>query len=269
MRSRLPLIGVLSLIAILAWVATVSAVELAPHRAIYRMALSRANHGSDVVGADGLMYYRFEKTCDGWTVENKTALRLTYEDDSESNTVWTFASWEPFGGRGFRFGARYVQDGDNVETLTGTATLNRAGGPGVARFREPPNKEIALPAGTVFPTEHLRQMLREAEAGGRAYSHVVFDGASLDNPYFVNALFGPLPAEEAAAEANALRLKPEKTFWVKMAFFPLAEREADPEFEISTHYRADGIAGFMTQRFQTFTLELRLQRLELLPSPRC
>jgi len=246
----------------------VAAMDLQPHRGVYRMVLASASRASEIVSANGVMTYRFGRGCDGWTVENRTTLRLLYQDDTESDTVWSFVSWESLDGRQFRFHARYDQDGRTMEKLDGVADLEGIGGAGRARFAEPA-KQIALPMGTVFPTTHLRQVLEAAAAGRGSLARVVFDGASLDNPYQVSARFGPLPADVAAQIGKAFGLAPQPGWWSRMAFFPAEGREAVPDFEMGAQYRADGIADNIVQQFDTFSLDVRLKELELLPPPDC
>jgi hypothetical protein len=245
------------------------AVELLPHRAVYRMSLISATRGSEVVGADGAMFYRFAQGCDGWTIENRTYLRLTYESGADTETVWTYASWEANDGLGFRFHARYDQNGRIIEKLEGEADLSAKGASGTARFVRPAEKVIKLPEGTLFPTEHMRKFIDVAAAGGKSLAEVVFDGASLDNPFLVNALFGPLSQADADAVATAAGLAPSPAWWARMAFFPYYSPTALPEFEIGAEYRADGVADSITQHFDDFTLKVRLKELEILPPPEC
>lgn len=243
-----------------------AAADLQPHEALYRLTLDRAQGDSDVVSATGMMFYRFTRVCDGWTVENRTFLRLFYADDTEADTVWSFASWEAANGRTFRFHTRYDQDGNTLEKLSGVAERHRRGG--VARFADPAT-EIALPAGTLFPTEHLRRLLDAAEAGRHRLGVEVFDGASLDNPYLVNAWFGPLSTEAQTALAAGLHLPDQPAWWTRIAFHPAGSTDAEPEFEMSAQYRADGIADHIVQQFPTFSLDVRIMRLALLPQPDC
>lgn len=244
------------------------AVVLQPHRAIYRMVLSNAAQGSDVVSANGVMIYRFARGCDGWTVENQTFLRMLYDNDSQVDTLWSFVSWESTDGRKFRFHARYDQDGKNVEKLEGQAELKTVGGAGHARFSHP-EKEMPLPSGTVFPTEHVRRIIAAAEQGKHRLNRVVFDGASLDNPYVVNAVFGPLPPPAAEALANGIGVPVMPAWWTRIAFFPFATADEVPEFEMAAHYRSDGIADKIIQYFETFALDVRIKEVELLPAPDC
>lgn len=245
------------------------AVDLLAHRAVYKMSLLSAAGGSDVVGAEGAMFYRFVRACDGWTVENRTYLRLSYENGADTETVWTYASWEANDGLGFRFHARYDQNGRIVEKLEGQANLSARGAAGTAKFVQPAEKEIALPKGTLFPTEHMRAFIDAAEAGESRLARVVFDGASVDNPFLVNALFGPLSDADAKALAKAAGLEVLPSWWTRMAFFPYYGADALPEFEIGANYRADGVADDITQHFDDFTLKVRLNELEFLPAPEC
>jgi hypothetical protein len=246
-----------------------AAVDLQPHRAIYRMALSSAARHSEVVSANGVMIYRFARGCDGWTVENQTFLRLLYENDSQADTLWSFASWESTDGRRFRFHARYDQDGKNIEKLEGQAELDARSGAGRARLSQPADKVIDLPSGTLFPTEHVRRIIAAAEQGKHRLNRVVFDGASLDDPYVVNALFGPLPPAAAEALARDLGIPVKPAWWTRIAFFPFDTTEELPEFEMAANYRSDGIADKIVQYFESFALDVKAKEIELLPAPDC
>lgn len=244
------------------------ALDLQSHRAVYRMVLASAGRSSDVVSANGVMVYRFIQGCDGWTVENRTFLRLFYDDDTASDTLWSFASWESLDSRKFRFHARYDQDGKTIEILEGEADLREAGQGGSARFSRPEHK-VPLPAGTVFPTAHLREVISAAAAGGHRLNSVVFDGASLDNPYAVSALFSPVSTADAEALAERLGLPAKPAWGMQMAFFPFASRDAAPQLEMRAQYRADGIADSITQYFDAFSLDIHLRKIELLLPPDC
>ncbi len=246
-----------------------AAAELLSHRAIYRMSLDAATGGSDVIAADGMMLYRFAKACDGWTVENRTYLRLSYERGSDTETVWTFVSWESADGLAFRFNARYEQDGNVVEKLKGDASLKAEGGAGTARFSLPEDEVVDLPEGAMFPTEHMLKLVAAAQADQKILNEIVFDGSSLDNPYRVGAIMAPLSAADSDALAKAAGLPPSPAWWVRMAFFPYRGDDPLPEFELGARYRDDGVADRITQHFENFSLVLRLKELEVLPKPDC
>ena len=246
-----------------------AAEELLSHRASYRMTLASATRTSGLVAAKGFMIYTFGKSCDGWTVENRTHLALTYESGAYAETVWTFVSWESADGLNFRFRAQFEESGRTVEKVRGHATLTGKGGAGKAWLVEPVETEIELPEGALFPTEHMTRLIATAERGDTALEHVVFDGTSLQNPYLVNALLGPLPHHAEQALAASAGLAPAPAWWTRLAYFPLHSREPTPEFELGAHYRADGVAGEITQQFDDFILRVRLDRLEPMAKPDC
>ncbi len=243
--------------------------ELVPHRALYSMVLGSATSGSGIVGAEGAMAYRFAAACDGWTVENQTYLLIRYAEGDEVETTWAFASWESKDGLSYRFRVRHARDGRVVKRLRGKAALERVAGAGVARFTLPADTAIELPAGTLFPTEHLRTLIRQVLGGAKREVRIVFDGASLDNPYEISAVIGAVSAKEQESLAQAAGLDARPAWNMRWAFFPLRGTAAEPEFEIGVRYREDGIADRVTQDFGNFTLDLKLGEINLLEAPVC
>ena len=86
-------------------------MDLAAHRAIYKMSLATAKSGSGVTAASGAMSYKFGDSCDGWIVENKTALTFAYSDGAPVSTTWDFVTWESKDGLHYRFRVRSTRDG--------------------------------------------------------------------------------------------------------------------------------------------------------------
>lgn len=260
------LLGLIALIG--AGPAPAFAVDLLPHRGAYRMSLVSATRTSGLVGARGLMIYQFGQSCGGWTVENRTYLQLTYESGASAETLWTFVSWESADGRRFRFRTRFEESGRVVEQIKGSASLAEDGG-GVASLTEPTETEIALPVGTVFPTRHMIDLIEAAGAGEKILTHVVFDGASAENPYLVSTVVGPLPLAAQRALAASANLPDAPAWWARLAYYPLTDRGATPEFELGARFRADGVSGDIVQQFDDFTLRVQLDKFETLPEPEC
>jgi hypothetical protein len=246
----------------------VRAAEFIGHQALYRVSLASADAKSGVVSARGAMLYRFADACDGWTAENRTLLRLGYDEGDENETEWSQISWESKDGSKYRFRVRDVRDGDLSEELEGQASLTK-GGAGIARFVKPDQMERSLPKGVVFPTHHVMALLDAAHAGKRRLLNTVFDGTSQDNPYSVGAVFHEASASVRRALAKKTKLADLPVWALRMAFFPEADAEAMPKFEIGFNLREDGIADDIVQDFGDFVLLLTLQHLEILPKPDC
>ena len=251
------------------------AVELAPHRALYKMKLASASRGSGVSGARGSMVYSFSDSCDAWASETNVKLNLLYGEGDEVSTAWSFASWESKDGKSYRFRIRHSRDGAVVESLKGTVKRGKPGSAARAKFSEPADKVIELPAGTLFPTRHLIDLIEASQGGTPVFSRTVFDGASLDNPYEINAIItrdkGAASArgKSAAGKIAAAGLAEMPTKHVRMAFFPTRSRKAEPEFELGVDYRDDGVARMIHQDFGDFKIDLLPDKFEPIEKPDC
>ena len=254
---------------------TAMAVDLAPHRAVYDMSLVSADRGSGVSGASGSMVYSFWDNCGSWATETSVKLKLIHTQNGEVDTNWSFASWEAKDGKSYRFHVRHMRNGSQVETLKGTAQRKRARNVVDALFLAPKGKVIALPAGTLFPTRHLIDLISAGEEGRPIFRRTVFDGTSLNNPYEVNAIIGRDSAKDSEKANAAKKLLSEAGFksedirHVRMAFFSRKSKTPEPEFELGVDYRSDGIARAIRQDFGNFVLDLTPVSFKALARPEC
>jgi len=247
--------------------------DLVAHRAIYKMSLASSKSGSGVTAASGAMSYKFGDSCDGWIVENKTALTFAYSDGAPVSTTWDFVTWESKDGLHYRFRVRSTRDGTVNEEIDGTADLEGKGKGGIAKFTLPEAKSLPLPAGTLFPTEHTLRMIELAQHGEHLAERTLFDGTGTDQTFAVSAIIGK--AAQAAKHdgpdlpgINHLLLA--ATSWpMQMAFFPDGSDEPEPDYEVGVRYYQNGVADDVLQSFGTFSLRGTLERLEALPKPDC
>ena len=269
MRGRAAVVAVMAGAVFSAPGAYAASLALANHQAAYKITLASAASGGGVASAAGAVLYRFADACEGWTVENRTILRVTGEEGDVSETVWAYTSWESKDGLNFRVRVRETRNGDLTDDLRGKASLERLGGSGKAKYRAPSEAEIDLPAGTQFPTGHMRGLLEKARAGERYVPATVFDGADLDNPYRVGTVLGSAADGVRAGFSGWAGLTDMPVWSIQMAFFPVDGPAAVPMFEIGANYREDGIADAILQDFGGLVLRLKLENVELLPDPGC
>jgi hypothetical protein len=250
-------------------VASASAGErLQPHEAVYRMTLGPGSQAVEVASAEGLMVYRAAHECGGWTVENRTVIRYGQTSGETVEDKWMFASWEADDALTYRFRVLHESD-DGENRIAGTAKLDRAGGSGLATYTVPEETTVELPAGTLFPTDHLGRLVVAAKRGEKLFTRVVFDGTTEDNPYLVNVVIAPLPASAASSPAQAAGAPAAAMYWTRGAFFPYRGNSEVPEFEMTIELRVDGIAERVEQVFEDMTLRGTLLSVKLLPQPDC
>jgi hypothetical protein len=238
----------------------IAGVELVSHRVMYKTSLIEASLESGIIGARGLMAYQFQDVCDSWISETKVLLKVIYSEGNQVETSWTFSSLEAKDGMSYRFYLHHRQNGETIEVLEGKAVRNLKSDTATAKYTNPPGTKINLPKGTLFPSNHLAEMLKASKNKQLIFSKVVFDGASLENPYRINALI---------TKTKEMKSNKKSVQHVRMAFFSLKAKEEKPEFELDINYRPDGVAERIKQDFGTFTLDLKPNNIEILEKFGC
>jgi hypothetical protein len=254
----------------------IAAIELIPHRAVYGMTLHSAQRGSGISGARGNMIYGFSNGCEGWSSETNVKLQLLYAEGDQVSTEWAFASWEAKDGKSYQFRTRQARNGTTIENLKGLVKRSAPNAAAEAKFSEPEGEVIKLPKNTLFPTRHLIALLESGAQGRKFFSSKVFDGASLENPYEINAVQVKRSPFTEAKKADATEklisdsgLAAETSKHYRLAFFAMRSKTGEPQFELGVDYRSDGIARFIRQDFGDFVIDLVLEKIEVLDKPSC
>jgi hypothetical protein len=248
------------------------AVELAAHRAFYRLTLASASNESNMAGVEGAISFEIKDACDAWIVEQNYALRFQLANGGDIDNVDKYVSWESKDGLEYRFNVTRVTNGRESEQVGGRAELESSGGPGMATFDQPSKDRIALSRGTVFPTEHTVILLEKAERGERFDRHLLFDGSKVEAAAPVTTIV--LGQREAKGEpVIKAPLGPDPIWPMQLAFFA-AEGEAQqgeelPDFEMTMNIQPNGVVTSLVLDFGDFTVNGILEKIEELPASGC
>ncbi len=247
-----------------------AADPLISHRALYRVTLGEARASGAPISISGRLFYRLQRTCDGWSSENRTRLLSVDPNGTATDNAWSLVGWESLDGNRFRFWTRERDNGDLLLSVEGAARM-AAGEAGEASFKEPNDLTMTLPPGTLFPTTYLRLLLDSAAEGHRVLSRPLFDGADANGPVDVNAVIAPArPGRPTLAPLfRAAGLDSRPVWPIRMAFFDRAATDELPIVEMRVDYRADGIGEYLLQDFGRFAIRVELERVERLPAPEC
>ena len=237
-------------------------VRLIAHQALYRLTLEDGR--GQVIGAEGMMGYEVVDACQGWRVHQRLQLATTSTTGETSRLVSDYTTWEAKNGTRLRFHVVQTDDGAVRSELTGTARLDRPGGPGVVDYTTP-RREVALPAGTVFPMAHTAAVIAAAEAGQRFFTLMLFDGTGAHGAGLTSIVGldrrDPRPEPwPALAELPSVR--------VHIAFFGHDPRRILPEYETGMRYWTNGVAGALRMDFGDFVVVGKLVAFQQLPD-RC
>ena len=250
--------------------------DLVAHRAIYDLRLLSGGGGVDFTDVTGKMYIDWNDVCDGWTLTQHVRMIFSGRSGNTLNNDFSFSSWESRDGNEFRYTMRSTMNDKLNEQVEGRAELDPGGVGGVARFKKPAKSIVSLPAGTLFPTEHLALTLEHALAGGRVLTRNVFSGTGDDSLNEVSAFIGPLieatDGHEALSKTNpsaAAALRGLRSWPVAMAYFPYGDGDYEPEFEVHFQVMENGVSPSMDLDYGNFAIRGLLEHLEYHSLPEC
>ncbi len=255
----------------LGFASAAQAVDIAPHRALYKMSLGSAKQSSGVVAADGSMVFEWGETCDGWTVEQRYKLSMHYAEEADVELTSNFVTWESKDGLRYRFYQRKMKNGEVEDEVRGEARLDGKGKGGKVEFSKPTASTLDLAPGVVFPTAHTVLLIERAGAGDQFVAAKVFDGASTENAVDVTAVIGgPQTAEAGAAESPLKSPYLERPSWrMRLAFFPADASADEPDYELGMRLLDNGVSRDMVLDYSDFAIKAKLDKIEAMPKPSC
>ena len=236
--------------------------ELLSHRAAYRLSLLQAEAASGLTTVQGGLVLEWRAACDGWLSQQRLGFVAAAAEGPGFSYDVRFSSWESRDNTQLRFNVRSFEGSKMNEEFRGLATLESPGGKGSVRYSLPEDKEIELPSGTVFPTEHVQQLIESARAGQQVVSHNVFDGSGPDGLTRVTAVIGA--AKTAAGEGGQ-----EQRWPVSLAYYGVGKADALPQFEIGFELSETGVLHDVRLNYGEFTLKAELEKLETFEKPVC
>ncbi len=245
--------------------AAVLPVLLAPHRATYALTL-QSSRDQSVVAASGSMVFDLQQACGGLVTAQHLAMAIADRDGQETRTVSDYATFEATDGTHLDFHSRQTSDETTTETVNGTASFDRAGLHGQARYADPEKRVVRLPPGTKLPNAHTVAILDAAMAGRRFLSLPLFDGTVASG---AEDTFVTLTDREPARPQKWPILSNLASTRVHVAFFDQDSMDETPEYEVAMRYFDNGIADDLTMNFGDFVLHGTLAALQPHKPPRC
>ena len=243
---------------------------LAPHRAVYDLALDRASDRSGITGLSGRMVYEFNGSpCEGYTVTFRFVTRIDTNDVTRLTDQQT-TTFEDAEGKSFSFVTKSFVDQSLDREVKGTATRKSSG---LSVDIEKPKEQKLDLAPTQFPTQHLIELLGNAEKGESFYETSLFDGSEdADKVMTTTVVIGKLEkAENSDPELPALASLGKDTYWpVDIAYFDEAKEGGEelPEYRISFKMHKNGLTRDLLMDYGDFSMKGKLVNLSLFEKPK-
>lgn len=252
-------------------------VVFAPHRAVYELKLKRSHGSRSIEAVRGRILYDFSgSACAGYALK----FRQLSELESEGKTVLsdlTSTTWEDADAKSFRFNSQNRMNERPTDTAVGQA--ERKSRAVAVELSKPKHKSLRLPAGVVFPTEHMRRIVEAARAGRRMLALPVYDGSENgEKLYNTFTLIGKpiLPGEAPPHDAaeNVAELGKLTRWPVTISYFDRdAKAEASGEqtvtYSIEFELYENGISRALMLNYSDFSIKGDLSSLEIKKAKPC
>jgi hypothetical protein len=252
---------------------------LASHKALYKVSLTSTRPGTDYQDVTGNMFLEFTDSCDAWTTNQKSLLRIVTDDGNEESSRSVFSAWENKSGNSYQFSSSQTDNGQTSEYV-GSGSRNRTGDGGLATYTKPERKSYKLPPHFLFQTAQQVKLIEYAQKGGHFLSGDMFDGSEGGGSARFNAVILKPPLDKAQGVVPASPLLDSPGHRVRVAFYAPDGADDDdgqsagsgkdqPEYEMTMTVHDNGVVSDYDYDYEDFSVHGQLVSIQALPQPHC
>lgn len=247
------------------FVCAARAAQITGQDVSYALTLSKLRTHA-ITGATGSLHFQVVDGCTGWATAQHMTLIIRGADGSLGKTVNDYTTWESKDGTHFTFSVSERDNDGPVRVVeAGTATRHSEYGAGIIKYTEPVSKDVAFPAGTLFPLQHTEALLKAGQAGQKFIAPLLFDGTSEDGP---EATFITILGHHPAQATKWPALDGYGSSDVSIAFFPHKNQDTTPDFRTSMRYFNNAVATNLELDFGDFMMSGKVVSLKI-PKSAC
>jgi hypothetical protein len=246
-------------------------IVLAPHRAVYDLALGQTRDNAQVVGVRGRILYDFDgNSCDGYTLQFRQVSELDSGEGKISTSDLRSTTWEGGDAKRFKFTSQNFLDQKLVDSVDGHAEHGAAAT--AVDLAKPEHKVLDIDAAAVFPTQHMVRVIAAARAGKSVLDFPVFDGSDTgDKVYDTLTVIGRKLAPEERKHDDAVVAEPKLagvSRWpVSISYFEKGKAqkssEQTPVYAIGFELYENGISRAVSLDYNDFVVTGKLSSLEI------
>jgi EipB-like len=257
----------------------VGQVLLAPHRAVYDLKLSKSHGTRGIEGVRGRILYDFSgNACEGYELKFRQVSELDSGEGKPALSDMRSTTWEDGNAKEFRFNSENLFNEEQTDVVNGHAERNTKSI--AVNLSKPKTKELAMPVGAVFPTEHMRRIIAAAREGKSVLEFPVYDGAETGEKLYntLTVIGRPIPPGEKKPDDAASKipeLAPLTRWPVTISYFDKEAGKSEqggeqtPVYSIGFELYENGISRALVLDYPDFTISGEMTSLELKKTKPC
>ncbi|HYC16731.1 MAG TPA: cell envelope integrity EipB family protein [Pseudolabrys sp.] len=248
-------------------------VSLAPHRAVYDLKLSKSQGSRGIEAVRGRILYDFSgNACEGYALQFRQVSELDSGEGQAALSDLRSTTWEDGEAKKFRFSSENLFNERSTDVVNGQAERNTK--TVAVSLSKPKETNFSVPAGAVFPTEHMRRIIAAAREGKSVLEFPVYDGSDTGEKLYntLTVIGRPIPPGEKAPDDAAAKI-PELaklTRWpVTISYFDKKDEKTEhageqtPVYSIGFELYENGISRALILDYTDFTISGEMTSLEL------
>jgi hypothetical protein len=252
---------------------------LAPHRAVYDMALEKSGSGAGISALTGRMVFELKgDACSGYQQSMRFVTETMDQNGKPSITDQRSSFFESVDQQKLKFVTDEFRNDQLAEKTEGQAVRSTSRSQLRVTIRSPKRKSLKFERAVLFPVEHSIRLLQAAQAGDRLFTVDLYDGSDKgEKVYATTAALGKklapgvnagLTKVESAKSLDTLGAWP-----VALSYFDVdtggKKRDAVPNYELSFLYFENGVSRKLFIDYGSFSMRGELVKLTLLPVKPC
>ena len=246
-------------------------MPFAAHRAVYELSLLKATGRKAPEAVTGRIILEFTgSACDGYVTNFRQVTELQPGEGDAHVADMRSTTFEDADAKTFSFRIETKVDRITTETVDGNAS-HASDGAMKINLQKPFEAKLDRDSGILFPTQHMRQILKAAREGSRLDETQAFDGSDTGEKIFNTlSVIGAVidkPAEDKPMQIDAL--KGVRRWPVSISYFDAAKPDTPPQYVLSFDLYENGIARALRLDYGDFVLGGDMTELAYLGDGAC
>lgn len=244
----------------------VTAVELVPHEAVYRLTLMETDYKGAVVQSHGALGMRLKRRCNNWQSQSELLFTIELDNGKKFRVHNMLRLRENIRGQRLEFTGWMDSDKTGKIDTRGTVKIPASGDPGEVMFDKPKKEQRKLAIGMGMPTESFVKILDQLLVGETPAPVHYFDPYS---KYTEMRLLGGAPTILKKPPAGNPELVEGKSWRLRVTpvFESIALNELGAHTIVQIH--ANGVASHMIIDLGNVKLAADLVKVRKIESSGC